>query len=184
MIATSPDPVATFGLGTNPADSRNLRFVKSDAPGEELKASTARARELFLQAWALMEMNGRTEEESERMINSAHASRYYWEESGTIVNRAVAEWLLSRCYVGLGRAEPALYHARRCESLSASPDATLLCRAYAQEALARAYLLGRHPVVAAEALSTAESLAAKLSTSDSFYIGQELRALREVLKGA
>lgn len=184
MIATSPDPVGAFALGNAPTASGNLRFVKPERGPETGPAATERARELFLQAWALMENNNRTEEESERMINSAHASRYYWEEAGTVVNRAVAEWLLSRCYVVLGRAEPALYHARRCETLSASADATPLCRAYAQEALTRAYLLGRHPAVAADTLTAAESLADKLSSADSFYIGQELKALREVLKSA
>jgi hypothetical protein len=175
MIATSPETVSPFTSGS-------LRLVK---PTQETPAGAQRARELFLQAWALMEMENRSEEQSEKMINAAHASRYYWEEAGTALNRAVAEWLLSRCYVGLSRAEPALYHARRCEALAsqAEENATLV-RAYAQEALARAYLLARHPQVAGEALSAAESLAGRLSSNDAFYIGQELKALRAVLNAA
>ena len=48
------------------------------------------------------------------MLHAAHASRYHWGEVGDAANRARGEWQCSRVYVVLGRAEPALHHARRC----------------------------------------------------------------------
>lgn len=182
MIATSQASTDSASAGTDsqtPTASGNLRIL--NGPGADpAKAGeiTARARELFRQAWTLMEQEERSTEESELMINSAHASRYYWEDAGTTANRAIAEWLLSRCYVCLGRAEPALYHAKRCAELSAAPEIDALCRAYAQEALARAYLLGGHTGPAATALEAAERVAGFLPGPDSFYLKQELGALK------
>jgi hypothetical protein len=52
------------------------------------------------------------------MLHAAHASRYHWGEVGEQVNLARGEWQVSRVYAVLGRAEPALYHARRCVEIN------------------------------------------------------------------
>ena len=52
------------------------------------------------------------------MIHAAHASRYHWGEVGDDVHLARGEWQCARVYSVLGRAEPALWHARRCVELA------------------------------------------------------------------
>jgi len=71
------------------------------------------AASLFNETWSLLEKADRTAGEDERMVNAAHASRYHWGLIGEPVNFAVGEWQISRVYAVLGRAEPALHHARR-----------------------------------------------------------------------
>ncbi|MBP1083955.1 MULTISPECIES: hypothetical protein [Bacillus] len=45
------------------------------------------------------------------MLHMAHASRFHWGIAGQPVNFSRGEWLLSRLYALLSRAEPILYHA-------------------------------------------------------------------------
>ena len=74
------------------------------------------------------------------MVHMAHASRYHWEESrlGGPANDARGEWQVSRVYSVLGRAEPALYHARRCLEICEANGIGDFDLAFAYEALARA----------------------------------------------
>ena len=64
--------------------------------------------------WTLLEKTDRTPAQDDEMLHAAHASRYHWGEIGDPVNLARGEWQCSRVYAILGRAEPALWHARRC----------------------------------------------------------------------
>lgn len=94
--------------------------------------------DLYNRTWTLMDSPG------DEMLHCAHASAYHWMQSGgTAANRARSEWLCSRAYALLGRAEPALHHARRClELVESAPGETEewdLPAAY--EAMARAYLV-------------------------------------------
>jgi hypothetical protein len=80
----------------------------------------------------------------DEMLHCAHASAYHWMQGGgTTANRARSEWLCSRVYSILGRAEPALHHARRCVELveSAPDEMEDWDIAGAHEALARAHLV-------------------------------------------
>jgi hypothetical protein len=69
---------------------------------------------LYNFTWTLLEKPDRTAEETDLLIHGAHASRYHWEMVAENVNRSRGEWLCSRVYSVLGRAEPALWHAQRC----------------------------------------------------------------------
>ncbi len=73
------------------------------------------------------------------MIDAAHASRFFWEEVGEPANHVRGEWQISRAYAAVGRAEPALHHARRCLELCEVHSIGDFDLAYAYEALARAY---------------------------------------------
>jgi hypothetical protein len=95
--------------------------------------------ELFNYVWTLLEKEDRTERESERMIDAAHASRFFWENVGEPANHARGEWQISRAYATAGRAEPALYHAQRCLELCETHGIADFDLAYAYEALARAH---------------------------------------------
>jgi hypothetical protein len=117
------------------------------------------AVDLFNRAWTLMEADERTPEQDDELINTAHASAYHWAQVGTAANRARSEWQLSRVYTVLGRAEPALHHAARCQAIcEATPEAMAdWDLPYAHEALARAHALagegdkaGRHAAAARE----------------------------------
>jgi DNA-binding transcriptional MerR regulator len=91
---------------------------------QALDAETQRrlAVDCFNKTWTLMEKQDRTREEDDEMLHCAHASAYHWREIGTAANRARGEWQCSRVYTVLGRAEPALAHARRClEIVEESP---------------------------------------------------------------
>lgn len=123
------------------------------------------AKELFNFTWTLLEKEDRTGEESELMINAAHASRAFWGEFGTPVNFARGEWQISHVYATVRRAEPALHHARRCLEICEAHELGAFDLAYAYEALARANavagdreLCSRHERLSREA---AESIAAK-----------------------
>ena len=123
------------------------------------------AAELFNATWRLLDKPERTPDEDDEMLHAAHASRYHWIRAGTRVNAARGEWQCSRVYAVLGRAEPALHHARRCLDLceSVADDLDEFDLPFAYEALARAHAVAgdeeeaRHWVArsraAAEAIS-------------------------------
>ena len=98
-----------------------------------------RGVDLFNEAWRLIE----TREDDDRLLHVAHASRYHWGEAEECKpeNLARGEWLVSRVYTVLGRAEPAIWHARRCLELCEANGIGDWDLAYAYEALARAHAL-------------------------------------------
>ena len=102
--------------------------------------------ELFNEVWRLME----TREDDDRMLHAAHASRFHWGEAAEAgpANLARGEWQVSRVYVVLGRAEPALWHAQRCLAYCEGADLGDWDLAYAYEALARASALAGDPEAA------------------------------------
>ena len=97
------------------------------------------AAQAFNLTWTLLEKDGRTREEDDLMMHSAHASRFLWDAIGTPVNRTRGEWQVSRVYSVLGRGEPALFHGRRCLELCEEHGARDFDLAFAYEALARAH---------------------------------------------
>jgi hypothetical protein len=96
------------------------------------------AVDCFNRTWELLDRKKRTKAEDDEMIHTAHASRYHWGEIGAPVNFARGEWQISRVYAVLKRAEPALYHARRCLDICQKNGIGDFDLAYAYEALARA----------------------------------------------
>lgn len=72
----------------------------------------------FNRVWELLELPTRTQAEVDEMIHAAHVSCYVWSQVGAPANGARGEWQCARVYATLGRAEPALWHARRCLELT------------------------------------------------------------------
>jgi hypothetical protein len=101
--------------------------------------------DLYNDAWRLLEKD-RTPEEDDQLVHQAHASAYHWLKAPECEpkNRARGEWLCSRVYAVLGRAEPAFHHAERCLAVvEANPDnMDAFDLPFAYEALARAHLVG------------------------------------------
>src|SRR5215472_13648901 len=101
------------------------------------------AAQLFNETWRLMEQEGRTRQDDDRMIHTVHASRYHWGQVPGVTPSHLArgEWQISRVYAVLGRAEPALHHARRVLDLCEENEIGDWDLAFAYEALARAHAL-------------------------------------------
>jgi hypothetical protein len=98
--------------------------------------------DLYNSSWALMEATERSPEQEDELVHHVHASIYHWLQAPECEpkNRARGEWLCSRAYSVLGRAEPALHHARRCFELCEqhADNVEDWDLAFAYEALARA----------------------------------------------
>jgi hypothetical protein len=120
--------------------------------------------ELFNRVWDLLGLEGRTPEQDAEMVHAAHASAYHWSRVGEGPRLARAEWQCSWVYSELERAEPALFHAHRCEAI---------CREYADEledfdlpamheALARAHLVAGNREEALHRLRMARDLCAEI----------------------
>ena len=98
--------------------------------------------DLYNSSWALMERPDRTPEADDELVHHVHASMYHWLQAPECEakHRARGEWLCSRAYAVLGRAEPALHHARRCFEICEqhADNVEDWDLAFAYEALARA----------------------------------------------
>ncbi len=114
----------------------------SSAPGTGSVTDTRLlAAQLFNETWRLMERQGRSRDDDDRMIHTTHASRYHWGQvpGVTPAHLARGEWQISRVYCVLGRAEPARHHARRVLDLCQGNGIGDWDLAFAYEALARAH---------------------------------------------
>jgi DNA-binding transcriptional MerR regulator len=123
------------------------------------------AAQLFNETWRLMEQEGRSIRDDDRMLHAAHASRYHWGQvpAATPAHLARGEWQISRAYTVLGRAEPALHHARRVLDLCQENGIGDWDLAFAYEALARACAVagdaGQAREYTDQALAAAEDIA-------------------------
>ncbi len=96
---------------------------------------------LFNRVWDLIDKTDRSEDETELMINAAHASLYHWMQVGDPVNFARGEWQVSRVYCLAGQAEQALHHAGNSLRICLNNAIGDFDLAFAYEALARANAL-------------------------------------------
>ena len=124
------------------------------------------AKNLFNQVWDLIDKEIRTVEENDAMLNAAHASRHHWAAVGTSLQIERGEWQISRVYSVLGRAEPALYHARRCMEICEANGIGDFDIAFAYEALARAYSVSRETAKSKENISLAKNAAEHIQEKD------------------
>jgi DNA-binding transcriptional MerR regulator len=117
----------------------DLPMTESPAAEELLSRDGERrlAATLFNATWTLMEKEDRTPADNDRMIHSAHASRYHWEQVGTAANLARGEWQCSRVYAVLRRPEPCLHHAQRVLDICRENGIGDWDLAFGYEALAR-----------------------------------------------
>lgn len=119
--------------------------------------------DLYNETWRLMESRG----DDELVLHMAHASAYHWRQAPECKpkNRARSEWLCSRVYTVLGRAEPALYHAKRClEICRADPESMEdWDLPFAHEALARAYRVAGNDVEVRDQEQRARELGEQLA---------------------
>jgi hypothetical protein len=124
------------------------------------------AKGLFNYTWTLLEMADRTAHESEMMLDSAHASRLFWDGIGTPVNHARGEWQISRVYATLARAEPALHHAQRCLDICVEHTLGAFDLGFAYEALARAHAVAGNKAQVAQFYEKACATAELITPTD------------------
>jgi DNA-binding transcriptional MerR regulator len=141
--------------------------------GTDLPDQRQLAADLFNLVWTLLEKSGRTVEDDDRMVHAAHASRYHWGEVGGPEQIAIGEWQCARVYSVLGRAEPALHHARRCLEVSTAGGVPDWMVASAHEGLARAYLVAGQRESALAARSAAEAALATVTDAEDRQVVQD-----------
>lgn len=165
------DHLIKDGVGTTMADITTTTSPGTTAAGSgpEVAADERRlAADLFNGVWRLLEKEDRSVDDDDTMLHMAHASRYHWGQVGAPVNRSRGEWQVSRVYATLGRAEPALYHARRCLACCESdPDALEdWDLPYAYEALARAHAVAGEAGEAARFAARARELRTQIEDAE------------------
>jgi DNA-binding transcriptional MerR regulator len=155
--STAPTPASAPSLA--PATAKS-------APGTgTVTDERMLAAQLFNETWRLMEQENRSTFDDDRMIHTAHASRYHWGQAPTATpaNLARGEWQISRVYAVLHRAEPALHHAQRVLEICQDNKIGDWDLGFAYEAIARAYAVAGDEQQARaytdQALAAAEEIA-------------------------
>jgi DNA-binding transcriptional MerR regulator len=131
------------------------------------------AADLFNLVWTLLEQPGRTTEDDDRMVHAAHASRYHWGQVGGPEQFAIGEWQCARVYSVLGRAEPALHHARRCLEIATAGAVPDWLIASAHEGVARAYAVAGQRESALASRAAAEAALAKVTDAEDRQVVQD-----------
>ena len=100
-----------------------------------------------------------TPDSCEPYIHAVHASCYHWMQVGTVANHARGEFAVASVYAAAGLGEAALRHARRCLGLiEGNPDEVEdWDKAFAYDALARAYAAGGDTAAARETREQAQA---------------------------
>lgn len=138
------------------------------------------AVDLYNLVWTLLEQPDRTtaDDDDDRMLHAAHASRQHWGRAGGPEQVAVGEWQCARVYSTLGRSEPALHHARRCLELAEAAELPRWLVASAHEGLARAYAVaGDREAATAEVAAARAVLAAVTDPEDRQVVEDDLAAI-------
>lgn len=145
------------------------RPTSADLPDSERQL----AADLFNLVWTLLEQTGRTTEDDDRMVHAAHASRYHWGQVGGPQQLAIGEWQCARVYSVLGRAEPALHHARRCLEIATAGAVPDWLIASAHEGVARAYAVAGQRESALAARAEAEAALEKVTDAEDRQVVQD-----------
>lgn len=108
----------------------------------------------FNETWDYLEKKDRTEQDGQKMLYLAHASRYHWGLVGTPRNKAVGDWQISRVYAALKQPHLSLLFAKSsleiCKRERLSEVLATAC-----EAVARAYAVAEDHASATKYLKLA-----------------------------
>jgi len=89
--------------------------------------------------WPTLDKKDPSEKELEDALHMAHTSFYHWSKIGQPINKARAEYMISRVYCALGWEVPAIFHAKQCLQITETTGIGDFDLAFAHEVLARAY---------------------------------------------
>lgn len=152
--------------------------MDDNGDSEKRKLHERFAVSLFNLVWELLDRDDLSPEERDRMMHAAHASRFHWGEVGTPLQFERGEWQISRVYSVLGRAEPALYHARRCLDICEANSITDFDLAFAYEAMARAYSVAGEKDKSDKYVALAERASERIEDDDNReYFQSELKTV-------
>ncbi len=123
---------------------------------------------LYNRCWDLMEIEDRTIEQDDELLETAYASAWHWRQVGHVANRARSHWMCSRVAAVLGRGEAARYHAARCVEIVEGGGEGIedWDAPAAYEAMARALAVTGDPAGAAEWKARAAAALAAIPDSD------------------
>ena len=124
--------------------------------------------ECFNRVWELIDRSDRSDDDTELMIDSAHASRFHWRMRDDVEprNMAIASWQLSRVYTAAGRSEEALRYGQESLDICTTKSLSPFLSGYAFEALARAALLSGDDEAASRALEAAKEAATRIADTE------------------
>jgi hypothetical protein len=152
--------------------------VSEEQKCTELEFHRKMAVDLFNKTWEIMDKKERTQEDVDLLIHAGHASRYHWGVVGTPTNVERGEQQLSHIYAVLGRAEPALYHARRCFDICRQHNIGDFDIAFAHEAMARAHALAGNSTESKQHIAEAKKAADGIkSADDRDYFLEQLKTV-------
>ena len=147
----------------------------SDPPFDVAKAHRWFAVECNNLAWELLELPARTADETERMINAAHASAHHWRQVGTTLNALRGQVLLTTCYVAAGLSEGSVRHAHLgLELLSAADGATPFDRVGALGSASGAMSLANKSAEAKRLHDDAHAALAQLTDEEDRRVATQL----------
>ena len=131
---------------------------------DEKKYTLSEAHHLFAvdfhsKTWDLLDKQGRTQDENERMLDYAHASLAHWRTAGAEIHHQRGEWLVARVYTVLGDKTNAFAHAMRCMELHETNKHLMadFDTAFTYEAVARACALSGDAAKAQEYIEKART---------------------------
>jgi hypothetical protein len=147
----------------------------AEPPFDLAKAHRWFAVELNNLAWELYELPARTAEETERMIDAAHASVHHWRQVGTVLNALRGQVLLASCSVAAGYAESAVRYAYRAlEMRSHAEGATPFDRVSVLGSAAGAMALGNKTAEAHRLRDEAKTALTQLTSEDDRRVARQL----------
>lgn len=134
---------------------------------------------LFNHVWDLLDKKDRSHEETEQMINAAHASLHHWRQVGEPENLARGEWQISRVYSVCSFAESAIHHADNSLQICLKNNIGDFDLAFAYEALARAFLVSGDHFRSDEYIHKATQASQSISKKeDKDYFLSELASIK------
>ncbi len=98
------------------------------------------ATKFFNRMWDLLDLKSRSNEDTEIMIDLAHASRTHWRQREDVspTHESVSAWQLSRVYSVADRPDEALRHGIRALEIARRAETGAFYIGYGHEAVARA----------------------------------------------
>jgi hypothetical protein len=126
-------------------------MASTDAAAPDIDAHREWGKRANMRVWALLGDGVPADDATAReAVDAAHASQWHWQYAGGELEHQRGEWLLSRVYAVTGDGPAALRHAQRCWAITETEGYEDFDRAYACEALARAYSVNGDSVAAQE----------------------------------
>lgn len=123
----------------------------------------------FNKVWEYLDLEDRTEEQSEAMVHLSHSSFWHWTqvEGHTPRNLSVGYWQLARVYAVIGQGEIALNYSNKCIEISIDSKLEPFYQAYGYESAARAYKVLKEQEMCMKALKTAHDFTSQVVEAQS-----------------